>query len=110
MRSFIVIAALALGATSAAAMQAQPTTPAAPAESTTPTAPAARFSLDTPIEVLAADPGALEVLEANLPGITSHPAYPQFKSLSLRQVQPFSQGFITDEIMTRIGTALAALG
>lgn len=105
MRSLFVVAMLSAAAVPAAAMQAQPAEPAAPAPQ-----PTARFSLDTPIEVLAADPAALAVLNANLPGITDHPAYPQFKALSLRQVQPFSQGFITDEIMNAVAAALAALG
>ena len=104
----LMITALALVAVTAPAiaMQATPATPAAPQA---PVAPAARFSLDTPLEVIAADPAGLAVLETHLPGITAHPFYPQFKGMGLRQLQPLSQGLITTDMLTSIAAALAAL-
>jgi hypothetical protein len=74
-----------------------------------PTAPAARFTLDTPVEQLVADAQARAVLEANVPGLAAHPMYEMFKTMSLRQLQPMSQGRLTDEIMNRLQTALTAL-
>jgi hypothetical protein len=72
-------------------------------------APAATFSIDTPIQTLVADARAKAVLDKYLPGIDQHPAYPQFKELSLRTVAPFSQGMITDEMLAKIDADLAAI-
>ena len=37
------------------------------------------------------------------------PAYGQFKALSLKAVQPFSEGVITDEKLTAISAKLAEI-
>ena len=76
---------------------------------TTATATAAAFSIDTPIEALMADERAKAVMDRHLPGIDQHPAYEQFKSLSLKTLAPFSQGLINDELLGKIGTDLAAI-
>jgi hypothetical protein len=75
------------------------------------TAPAAAFTIDTPIEVLMADERAKAVLTANFAGqdLTQHPAYEQFKGLSLKALQPFSQGLITEDMLTKIAAELAAI-
>jgi hypothetical protein len=72
---------------------------------------AAAFTIDTPIETLMADERAKAVLTANFGGqdLSQHPAYDQFKALSLRTVAPFSQGLITDEMLTKIAAELAAI-
>ena len=44
----------------------------------------------TPIGELAADPAAKAVLDKELPGVTQHPAYDQFKGMTLRQLQPMA--------------------
>jgi hypothetical protein len=49
------------------------------------------------------------VLVKHLPGIDQHPAYDQFKSLSLRTVAPFSQGMISDDLLAKIDADLAAI-
>ncbi len=86
-----------------------PAAPAAPA----PAAPAAatsRLNLDTPIETIVADPKGKEVLTADMGGdLSQHPAYEQFKSMSLNQVAPMSGGKITDEVLKKVGTDLAAI-
>lgn len=80
-----------------------------------PAAPAAgavamtKFNLDTPIETIVADPAAKAVIDADIPPLTSHPAFDQFKSMSLRALQPLSQGAITDELLKKIETDLAAI-
>ena len=71
--------------------------------------PAAKFNLDTPIEQLVADPKAKAVLDADLPGMSNHPSYDMFKAMSLRAVQPFSQGKLTDEALKKVETDLAAI-
>ena len=68
-----------------------------------------KFTLDTPIETIAADPAGKAVLDADFPGMTSHPAYEQFKVMSLAAVQPLAQGQITDEQMAKAKTDLAAI-
>lgn len=86
--------------------------PGAAFAQTTPaqTAPAAKFNLDTPIEVLVADEKAKAVLTEGLGiDVTTHPAYDQFKGMSLRQVQPMSNGQVTDEMLVTIEKGLAAI-
>ncbi|WP_114521172.1 hypothetical protein [Altererythrobacter sp. ZODW24] len=70
---------------------------------------AAKFSTNLPIEALMADEAAAAVVEKHMPGLSEHPAYGQFKAMSLRQVQPFSQGMVTDEMLAAIDADLAAL-
>lgn len=93
-------AALALVAGAPIAASALPA-PAVVAES--------KFSIDTPIEQLVANPAAKAVVVKHIPGIDQHPAYDQFKAMSLRQVAPYSEGLITEAMLTAIDTELKAL-
>ncbi len=81
------------------------------AQDTATPATAAAFTLDTPIETLMADERAKAVLLANFGGqdLSQHPAYDQFKGLSLKALAPFSQGLITEEMLAKIATDLAAI-
>jgi hypothetical protein len=74
-------------------------------------AAAAAFTIDTPIEVLMADERAKAVVAKHFGGqdLALHPAYEQFKSLSLKAVAPFSQGLITDEMLAKIEADLATI-
>ena len=98
---FASLAALCLAAVAAVPAVAQDSAPA--------TATAAAFSVDTPIEALMADERAKAVLAKHLPGIDQHPAYDQFKALSLKALAPFSQGLISDELLGKIAADLAAI-
>ena len=105
-------AALAVMLPAAAFAQTAPAAAPAPAAMPAPAAtPAAatKFNLDTPIEVLAADEKAKAVLMADVPDLLPHPSYDMFKGMSLRQVQPYSQGALTDEILKKVETDLAAI-
>lgn len=108
-------AALCLMPATAFAQNAPAPAPApAPAAVALPTpadapAAAAKFNLDTPIEVLAADEKAKAVLMTDLPDLLPHPSYESFKGMSLRQVQPYSQGALTDELLAKVETDLAAI-
>lgn len=100
----------------AIALFAAQTAPApAPAPATAPApaaAPAAagKFTLDTPIETIVADPKGKDVLAADLGmDVTQHPAYESFKSMSLNQVAPMSGGKITDDVLKKVATDLAAI-
>lgn len=80
---------------------------AAPVEAAA--AATARLSLDTPIETIIADDAGKAVITANFPEMTAHPAFEQFKAMSLKQLQPMSGGAITDEALAKAGAALAAI-
>jgi hypothetical protein len=101
----------------ASAAQAQTTpapAPAAPAAPTTatPAAPAttgAKFSLDTPLGELAANPAAKAVLDKDIPGLTTNEAFDTFKGASLNQVAPYSNGKLTEAMLAQVATDLAAI-
>ena len=42
------------------------------------------------------------VLDKHVPPLTTHPAFDQFKSMSLKALEPMSQGAITSEIIAAI--------
>jgi hypothetical protein len=85
------------------------TAPAFAAEEAATTTTAAAFTVDTPIEALMADERAKAVVVKHLAGIDQHPAYEQFKALSLKSLAPFSQGLITDDVLAKIAADLAAI-
>jgi hypothetical protein len=66
-------------------------------------------TIESPIEALVNDPATKAVLEKHLPGMDKHPAYGQFKAMTLRQVAPYSQGAITDEKIAAIEADLKAI-
>ena len=76
----------------------------------TETTEAAAATINTPIETLMANDAAKAVVLAHLPGIDEHPDYGQFKGMSLVELQPWSQGMITDEVIEKITADLAVLG
>ncbi|ANK12304.1 hypothetical protein [Erythrobacter neustonensis] len=82
---------------------------AASAQEAPAAAPAATLSIDTPIAALVADARAKAVLDKHLPGIDQHPAFEQFKGMSLKVLAPYSQGMITDDLLAKIGADLAAI-
>ncbi|MGN5374451.1 hypothetical protein [Sphingomonas hankookensis] len=96
------VLALALIAMPAAAM-AQATPPATP----TP-APVAALGPDTPIEAIIASPKGKAVMEKEMPTLLTHPMFDSFKAMSLRQLQPYSGGAITDEKLAAVTAALNA--
>ncbi len=100
---FISLAALGFAA-------AAVTAPAVAEDSAAATATAAAFTIDTPIEVLMADERAKTLLNMHFGmDLATHPAYEQFKALSLKALAPFSQGLITEDMLTKISSDLAAI-
>ena len=99
----LVVICSALIASIAAPLAAQTGTATAPA------AAAATLSIDSPIEQIVANPAGKVVIDADFPGLTAHPAYDQFKGMSLKQLQPLSSGVITDEQLAKAGSDLAAI-
>ena len=109
---FLSAAAL-IAATPALAQTAPAPAPApvsAPAPASAPAA-AAKFTLDTPIETIMADPQGKAVLTADMGGtdLSQHPMYDSFKAMSLNQVAPMSGGKITDEVLKKTAADLAAI-
>ena len=70
---------------------------------------APRLTIETPIEAIVADPAGRAVLDATMPGITTHAMYEQFKGMTLTQLQPMSSGEITDETLAKTKAALEAV-
>lgn len=101
MNRAIVFAALLAGL--AAPIAAQTTATPAPA------AVSSAFSIDSPIEQLVANAATKTVLDTDFPGLTAHPAYEQFKAMSLKQLQPYSNGVITDDLLVKAATDFAAV-
>jgi hypothetical protein len=99
--------ALALLVVVAAPLSAQ--TPAQAPAKAAPAPEADKLTIDSPIEKIVARPEGKQAIEANFPGMTSHPAFDQFKAMSLKQIQPMSNGMITDEAITKTAEALAAI-
>ncbi|OQW47839.1 MAG: hypothetical protein A4S16_07470 [Proteobacteria bacterium SG_bin6] len=112
MKLIVCAALLSLSAAPALAQQAPAPAPApAPAsgDAAAP-APAGALTLDTPIETLVANPKAKAALDQVLQtDITANPFYDQIKTLSFNQVQPLSNGQLSDDLLKKIGEALAAI-
>jgi hypothetical protein len=94
-----------------AALMAAFVTPAFAAPAPVAAAPVAApaLTIDTPIVDLVANEKAKAVLDANFPGMTSHPMFDSFKGMSLKAVQPMSGGKITDEAIAKTAAELAAI-
>ncbi len=122
MRALIAVAA---ALTIAAPLAAQNTTATAPVPAAAPGAAAAptpaaapasaaatvavKYTVDTPLETIVADPAGKAVIDSNMPGLTTHAMFDQFKSMSLKQLAPMSGGRITEEALTKVAPVLAAV-
>ena len=100
-----IVTALALTLMAASPALAQSAPASAPAA-----APAAStYSADTPLEVIVADPAAKAALAKTLPNLAAHPAFEQFKAMSLRQLQPYASDKISEEAVAKVDADLKAL-
>ncbi len=111
MRAFVFCLALLapVSAHAAAENKAEPQTAAAAAAPAAAAATSAGLSLDTPIAEIAAAPAGKAVLDTQLPGLLTHPAYETFKAFSLKALQPYSNGLITDERLAAVEAGLKAI-
>lgn len=98
MMKYAILAAL-LTMTAPAVAEVPPSAPAV----------AAKFTVDMPIEAIAADPQAKAALEAVFPGMTTHAMYEQFKGMSLKSLQPMASDKITDDGIAKLAVELAAI-
>jgi hypothetical protein len=67
------------------------------------------LSADTPIERLAGNPGAVAILDSNLPGLLEDSNYAMFKSMSLKTVASLSGGRIPADTVKDVDTQLKAM-
>jgi len=79
------------------------------AEHATPAKADGKLNLDTPVEAIVADAKGKAVLEANLPGITTHEHYEHFKAMSLKQIAGMAPDKLTPETLAKLEAGLAAL-
>ncbi|HUE66085.1 MAG TPA: hypothetical protein VMO78_17070 [Rhizomicrobium sp.] len=61
-------------------------------EAQTSTSDTPTYTLNTPVETIAATPAAAAVLNRDLPGLLTDPSYAIFKAMSLKQMQQASGG------------------
>ena len=110
---FAAAAALTVLGAAPALAQAPAATPApaaAPAAAPAPAASGALSVESSPIETIVANPAGKAVLDKDLPGLTTHEAYDQFKAMTLAQVAPMSQGAITPEALKTVQADLDKVG
>jgi hypothetical protein len=67
------------------------------------------FTLDTPIEQLAADRSAAAVIRKDIPGLLEDKSYPVFKSMSLRLVGALSKGELSSQTLSQTEADLWAI-
>mgnify|MGYP001165249469 CR=1 FL=1 len=67
------------------------------------------FNLDTPIGTLIADERSRAVLDKHLPGLSTDENLAKFKTMSLREFQPYTGGKLTDEMLKQVGADLAEI-
>lgn len=90
------------------AMPIAATAQTAPAPAPAPAA-AGKLTIDSSIETIAANPKGKAILDATFPGMLAHESYAMFKGMSLKQVQPYANGRITDEQVAKVSTELTKL-
>ena len=98
LRSATVAAILTFAFGDMAMAQSQPAPPASQT-----------LSIDTPIETLVAAPRVKALLDADIPGLTDHPMFSQFKRESLRALAPKFGGAITEKDLAKVQADLASL-
>jgi hypothetical protein len=103
MKSKIAASIIAITAMAAAAPALAQTPAAAPAKADA--AAAGALSVDkTPISEIVKNDKAKAALEATVPGISQY--YEQIGSMTLKQVQPMSQGALTDDMVSKVQAEL----
>jgi hypothetical protein len=110
MKTAMFVAALMAAAPAFAQGTAAPApAPAAPAPAAAAPASDTKFNLDTPLQDIVADEKGKAVIEKHFPGMIALPEYEMFKAISLTQLQPYSNGKITDEMLAATAKDLAEI-
>ena len=103
----LIVAAAALAALSLSTGALAQSTSTTATTTTTSSTSGAKFTVAAPTETIAADPAGKAVLDKDMPGLTTHEAYDSFKSMSLKAVQPMSNGAISDAALAKVAADLA---
>jgi hypothetical protein len=91
------------------APQSAPAT-VAPSTGGSPVAQAsAGYTLDTPIEVIAANPGGAAVLNKYMPNLLANPNYSAFKAMNLKWLATMSRGKLSQQTLAQIEADLETL-
>ena len=61
----------------------------------------AAYTLDTPIELIAADPGGAAVLNKNIPGLLTNQNYSAFKAMSLKWLASMARGKLSQQTLAQ---------
>lgn len=72
-----------------------------------PVAAAPAYSVDTPLRILSADPGAKTVLQRDVAGVMDSPQYPLFDDMSLAQIAKISGGRISKDKLDQVQADLS---
>ncbi|MGA0607372.1 glycoside hydrolase family 172 protein [Phenylobacterium sp. VNQ135] len=67
------------------------------------------LTLDSPIEAIMMSWEGRQLLNRELPTLGTHPSYDQFKGMRLKDLQPLSEGVITDQALANIDAGLKAM-
>jgi hypothetical protein len=67
------------------------------------------FTLDTPVERIAADPDGKAILERDIPGVMASKEYPMFDDMSLTQIALMSGGRLSQSKLDLVQTDLVQL-
>jgi hypothetical protein len=67
------------------------------------------FTLDTPIEVIAADPGGSAVLNKDIPGLLEDSHYSAFKGMNLKLLASMSHGELSQQMLAQTESDLMVL-
>lgn len=67
------------------------------------------FTVDTPLQIIAANPKGKAILDADVPGVMSSPKYPMIEDMSLAQIAIFANGKIPKEKLDQVQADLDQL-
>ena len=70
---------------------------------------AAQLTLDTPIAAIVANEQGKAVLDANLPGLTTHEHYEMFKGMSHNQIAPKAGDKMPADALAKVAAELAKI-
>jgi hypothetical protein len=59
-------------------------------------------TINSPIKELLADPKAKAILEKLFPGFSNNPQLQMAMGMTLKQIQPFSRGVLTDDKLKQV--------
>jgi hypothetical protein len=101
---------LAMAAGAASAQSTPPAGSSAPAPMSGMPGMAGKPSVKTSmISDLLANPGTKAVIDKDLPGLTADPRLQQAMSMTLTDIEPYSDGKITDAVLAKVQTDFDAL-